>query len=218
MAVNGGAGDDGPPLTELESLQLKANQVTDESLESTRRMIQLCEDSQAVGAKTLDMLDQQGEQLARVEGDMDKINAEMKEAEKHITGMEKWCGLCVCPWNRHRRIRDTDAKWKGDAKGSGGGGKGSGAVSKQPGRSNGGGSVKPDGPMINRINDDAREDEMEENLQAVGGILSNLKAMSQDMNAELDKQNKGLDRMNLKSHTVDKRITQANQRTEALLK
>ena len=44
MAVNGGAGDDGPPLTELESLQLKANQVTDESLESTRRMIQLCED------------------------------------------------------------------------------------------------------------------------------------------------------------------------------
>ena len=31
---------------------------------------------------------------------MDKINAEMKEAEKHITGMEKWCGLCVCPWNR----------------------------------------------------------------------------------------------------------------------
>jgi len=164
------------------------------------------------------MLDEQGEQLARVEGDMDKINAEMKEAEKHITGMEKWCGLCVCPWNRHRRIRDTDAKWKGDSKGSGGGGKGNGAVSKQPGRSNGGGSVKPDGPMINRINDDAREDEMEENLQAVGGILSNLKAMSQDMNAELDKQNKGLDRMNLKSHTVDKRITQANQRTEALLK
>ena len=41
------------------------------------------------------------EQLARVEGDMDKINAEMKEAEKHITGMEKWCGLCVCPWNRY---------------------------------------------------------------------------------------------------------------------
>ena len=44
MAVNGGAGDDGPPLTELESLQLKANQVTDDSLESTRRMITLCED------------------------------------------------------------------------------------------------------------------------------------------------------------------------------
>ena len=49
MAVNGGAGDDGPPLTELESLQLKANQVTDDSLESTRRMIQLCEDVSSIG-------------------------------------------------------------------------------------------------------------------------------------------------------------------------
>ena len=36
--------EDGPPLTELESLQLKANNITDDSLESTRRMIQLCED------------------------------------------------------------------------------------------------------------------------------------------------------------------------------
>ena len=80
-------------------------------------------------------------------------------------------------------------------------------MSKQPGRSNGGGSVKPDGPMINRINDDAREDEMEENLQAVGGILSNLKAMSQDMNAELDKQNKGLDRMNLKVRKISPVLT-----------
>ena len=107
---------------------------------------------------------------------------------------------------RHRRIRDTDAKWKGDSRGSGS--KSNGAVSKQTGRSSGGGggSVKPDGPMINRINDDAREDEMEENLQAVGGILSNLKAMSQDMNAELDKQNKGLDRMNLKVRLCHRRI------------
>ena len=44
MAATDGQANEGPPLTELESLQLKANQVTDESLESTRRMISLCED------------------------------------------------------------------------------------------------------------------------------------------------------------------------------
>jgi synaptosomal-associated protein 25 len=43
MAADGQV-DDGPPLTELESLQLKANTITDESLESTRRMIHLCEE------------------------------------------------------------------------------------------------------------------------------------------------------------------------------
>ena len=40
------------------------------------------------------------EQLNRVEEGLDGMHSEMKTAEKHITGMEKWCGLCVCPWNR----------------------------------------------------------------------------------------------------------------------
>ena len=43
MAADGQI-DEGPPLTELESLQLKANNITDESLDSTRRMITLCEE------------------------------------------------------------------------------------------------------------------------------------------------------------------------------
>ena len=49
---------------------------------------------------------------------------------------------------------------------------------------------------VRRINDDAREDEMEENMQAVGGILGNLKNMAQDMGSEIEKQNSQLDRIN----------------------
>jgi len=33
-----------PPKTELQELQMKANQTTDDSLESTRRMLALCEE------------------------------------------------------------------------------------------------------------------------------------------------------------------------------
>ena len=47
MAAAGAAGasaEAGPQLSELESLQLRANKTTDESLESTRRMITLCEE------------------------------------------------------------------------------------------------------------------------------------------------------------------------------
>jgi hypothetical protein len=51
------------------------------------------------------------------------------------------------------------------------------------------------GPYIRRINNDAREDEMEENMQAVGSVLSNLKNMAQDMGSEISKQNKQLDRI-----------------------
>jgi len=76
MAAAPGAGaEGGPQLSELESLQLKANKITDESLESTRRMITLCEESQASGIKTIEMLEHQGEQLNRVEQGLDGMNA-----------------------------------------------------------------------------------------------------------------------------------------------
>ncbi len=45
--------EDGPPLSELESLQLNINQATDESLDSTRRMRQMCEEAKDSGIKTL---------------------------------------------------------------------------------------------------------------------------------------------------------------------
>ena len=56
------------------------------------------------------------EQLNRVEGGIDNMNAEMKEAEKHLTGMEKWCGLCICPWNRRPKVRDVDGTWQSSSK------------------------------------------------------------------------------------------------------
>jgi len=39
---------------------------------------------------------------------------------------------------------------------------------------------------------------MEENMQAVGSILGNLKSMAQDMNQEIDKQNTQIDRIEAK--------------------
>ena len=49
----GAAEPEGPPLSELESLQLNINQTTDDSLESTRRMKNMCEEAKASGIKTL---------------------------------------------------------------------------------------------------------------------------------------------------------------------
>jgi len=205
----------GPQLSELESLQLKANQVTDESLESTRRMISLCEESQSAGIRTIEQLEQQGEQLERVESNMDKINAEMKEANKHITGMEKWCGLCVCPWNRAAKVRDVDASWKKPSKNS------SGDKERIIGNEPNSRNEMPDssnrGPYIQRIQNDAREDEMEDNMQAVGSILGNLKNMASSMGDEIGRQNNQIDRINAKGENVDLKIGSANKRTEKLL-
>ena len=51
------------------------------------------------------------------------------------------------------------------------------------------------GGYIKRITNDAREDEMEENLTQVGDILGNLKNMALDMGNEIEAQNRQIERI-----------------------
>nr|KAF6487542.1 synaptosome associated protein 23 [Rousettus aegyptiacus] len=151
----------------MEEIQSKANQVTDESLEVTRRILGLAIESQDAGIKTITMLDEQGEQLNRIEEGMDQINKDMREAEKTLTELNKCCGLCVCP--------------------------------------------------CNSITNDAREDEMEENLTQVGGILGNLKNMALNMGNEIEAQNRQIERITEKADTNKDRIDNANARAKKLI-
>ena len=47
-----------------------------------------------------------------------------------------------------------------------------------------------------RITNDAREDEMEQNMGEVGNMIGNLRNMAVDMGNEIESQNKQLDRIN----------------------
>ncbi|XP_041927450.1 synaptosomal-associated protein 23-like isoform X1 [Alosa sapidissima] len=205
----------------VEQMAMRANQVTDESLESTRRMLQMAEESRETGAKTMEMLDQQGEQLKRVDEGMDKINEDMRQAEKNLTDLSKCCGLCVCPCDRVRSI-EHDGKYKrtwGTGEPNNGEIGAGGVVSNQPtSLRNGVPQVAvASGGYITRVTNDAREDEMEENLDAVGSIIGNLKNMAMDMGNEIDKQNKTIDRITDKADMNKARIDEANQRANKLL-
>ena len=56
-----------------EGIQLRANQVTDESAESTRRILNLATEAQDAGIKTITMLDEQGGELQSLAGTLDLI-------------------------------------------------------------------------------------------------------------------------------------------------
>ncbi|KAF3832150.1 hypothetical protein F7725_025815 [Dissostichus mawsoni] len=62
--------DESDMRNELADLQTRADQVADESKDA--------------GIRTLVMLDEQGEQLDRVEEGMNKVNADLKDAEKNL--------------------------------------------------------------------------------------------------------------------------------------
>ncbi|KAL0969749.1 hypothetical protein UPYG_G00231780 [Umbra pygmaea] len=228
LGVIGGASNfDSSKMADMsvEDITMRANQVTDESLESTRRMLQMAEESKDTGVKTMDMLDQQGEQLKRTEQGMDQINQDMRQAEKNLTDLSKCCGMCVCPCDRVTSI-EHDSRYKrtwgtGDS-GSAGGDTAEGRiVSKQPsGVRNGpqGNQQGASGPYIKRITNDHREDEMEENLEQVGNLVDNLKSMAIGMGTEIDKQNKHIDRITEKAEMNKARIDEANQRANKLIK
>lgn len=49
--------------------------------------------------------------------------------------------------------------------------------------------------FVPRVTNDARENEMDENLEQVSGIIGNLRHMALDMGNEIDTQNRQIDRI-----------------------
>ncbi|XP_030635344.1 synaptosomal-associated protein 25-B isoform X1 [Chanos chanos] len=191
---------------ELTNLQERADQLADESLESTRRMLQLVEESKDAGIRTLVMLDEQGEQLERIEEGMDQINRDMKEAEKNLTDLGNLCGLCPCLCNK---LKGGGQSWGNNQ---------DGVVSSQPARvMDEREQMAISGGFIRRVTNDARENEMDENLEQVGSIIGNLRHMALDMGNEIDTQNRQIDRIMDMADSNKTRIDEANQRATKML-
>uniref|UniRef100_A0A3Q2QM51 Synaptosomal-associated protein 25 n=1 Tax=Fundulus heteroclitus TaxID=8078 RepID=A0A3Q2QM51_FUNHE len=136
---------------------------------------------------TLVMLDEQGEQLERIEEGMDQINKDMMDAEKNLNNLGQFCGLCSCPCNNSLDL----------------------PFQVQPNR--------PQQFVFCRVTDDARENEMDENLEQVGGIIGNLRHMALDMGQEIDTQNRQIERIMEKADSNKTRIDEANQRATKML-
>ncbi|XP_075042872.1 synaptosomal-associated protein 25-like isoform X2 [Mixophyes fleayi] len=193
-----------------KDLQLKRclDQVTDESLNITRRMVQLVEESKDAGIRTLVMLDEQGEQLERVDKGLNQINQDMREAEKNLTDMGKCCGLCSC--DRLVNSSTYRAAW---------GKSNDEVISAQPSHiADERERMRMSGRYIRRVTKDSREDEMEENLNQVGSILGNLRSMALDVGNEIDIQNKQVDKIMEKVVVNEDRIQEANNKAKKILK
>ncbi|MEQ2206857.1 Synaptosomal-associated protein 25, partial [Xenoophorus captivus] len=131
-------------------------------------------------------------QLERIEEGLDQINSDMKEAEKNLTDLGKCCGLCSC--EKLKAFEESGAYKAVWGRAS----QQDGAVSNQPPTSrvvDQREQMMMSGGYIRRLTDDAREDEMEENLTHVGSILGNLKSMALDIGNELESQNDQLNRI-----------------------
>ncbi|XP_003388483.1 PREDICTED: synaptosomal-associated protein 25-A-like [Amphimedon queenslandica] len=197
---------------EVRRLDQRIDEVTDETLESTRRMLNMAVDTNQIGVDTLVTLNEQGEKLDNVERRLDEMNVDLKRADKNLKEIEKVCGCCSCPGGPRSvtKSKDYQRTYGKKAKDP--------VVTSQPRtdapRGGGGGG---EGGYIKRVTGDEREDEMDQNLQAVGNILDNLHGIAVDMGDELDRQNVQLEHINKKAAVNEVHIAQANYRMKQQL-
>ena len=145
---------------ERYGLDQRIDHVTNQSLEATKRIRQVAEETNQMGVDTLVTVNEQGEQLENVEQRLDEINVDLKYTDKNLKELEKCCGCCSCPCAGPRNIQ----KSKGYKKvyGKKAQNQGDHVVTEQPTAS---GGQQGQGPFIKRVTNDKREDEMEDNLQ-----------------------------------------------------
>jgi len=106
--------------------------------------------------------------------------------------------------HRGASFKEDEGTWKGNDDGK--------VVNNQPQRvmddRNG---LGPQGGYIAKITNDAREQEMEENMGQVNTMIGNLRNMAIDMGSELENQNRQIDRINRKvSEDEAREYTRAN--------
>eukprot|EP00731_Ephydatia_muelleri_P027791 Em0019g664a len=189
--------------------------VTNETLAATRRIRGVAEETNQVGVDTLVALNEQGEKLDNAERRLDEMNVDLKQTDKHLNELEKCCCCISCSC-----FRSTGTGTKAYKKGYGKKARAEeDAMLNQPTGSVGssGGSRRPDGPIINKVTNDAREDEMEDNLQAVSDVLTNLKGIATEMGSELDRQNNQIDRLGNKMDANQGHLDRARQRVNKQL-
>uniref|UniRef100_A0A915ICB3 Synaptosomal-associated protein n=1 Tax=Romanomermis culicivorax TaxID=13658 RepID=A0A915ICB3_ROMCU len=111
--------------------------------------------------------------------------------------------------NRFGRKSDYENTWKKDQDG--------GVVNDQPRITVGDPATASASGYITRITQDAREEEMDENMQQVSSMVGNLRNMAIDMGVEISNQNRQLDRIEQKALSNQERITAANQRATKII-
>jgi synaptosomal-associated protein 29 len=192
---------------DLEQIHAKIDSTENESLESTRRALRMLNETEEVGVKTADELVMQGEQLKRVEGNLDEVDQTLKESEKAIKQI-----------NSNFVTGYMRAIFKGDSKKSNTTAKKDESMfvkTTTPQTKTTVGSAfssqsqsKPTQASV--ITGSDREKEMNENLDAMSSGLARLQMLSLDMGREIDSQAPSINRIQNKVDNNQAKITSQN--------
>eukprot|EP00035_Acanthoeca_spectabilis_P037261 m.44341 g.44341 ORF g.44341 m.44341 type:complete len:226 (+) comp8521_c0_seq1:131-808(+) len=208
---------------ELTQTQMQIDHQTNQTLETTRNLRRLAEETREMGSGTLVELNHQGDQLRRINGNLNSIDSNMKSTEKTLTQMEKWFGLFTVPWRRKKKFEKSDEGYSTAYKHTD-------LVDRDTSRSITGYAPllpsmrkphehRPDPSstqFINRVTHCGREDEMEENMQATQAAIADIHHMALALGNQLDEQKEMVEQISDKTSAQSRRLKVATTRTDKL--
>lgn len=218
---------------EVSDIKQQIRDTKQESVESTRRALQAMHASQASGAETLGMLGEQSTQIANVDRNLDLSKAHAEHGAAQAKELKKLNRSIFIPHIKnpftkkkrqqlelerarqthaeHREERDTIRQFEHQSQ----------ARVDRAAREGGAlpeGEYRPSQSDRNRYQfeadaeDDAMEQEIGQNLDALGHATRGLKQMATAMGTEIDSQNKHLERVNEKTDPLSDRIFTTTER------
>lgn len=187
-----------------------AEKILENSFESTKRMLVLCDESEEVGSKTAVLLHGQGEQLKNIEEGMERISGELRQSNKYLNGLEKCCGLCMVPFRRRSKLQQVKSSLLNNNRNKT-------IVAQQPSASK---TPKKTDKKVRWMNitDSPLENKIEENLSEVDAMIGNLKSLALNMSEEIENQNNSIDNISLKQSCNIDNIEMLQRRAEKINK
>jgi hypothetical protein len=93
-----------------ESLIHESEAVADESYETVQRSLRMAENTRQIGADTLEMLGKQGDQLRRIQEDMDDIGELQNRADRSMKSINSVSGAIANKFSRKKNRKDHLSK------------------------------------------------------------------------------------------------------------
>lgn len=207
---------------DIEGLKQQIKQVKYDTLESTRNALNKLKETEDIGARTLDKLGQQTDQMINIEKQLDKTDiyadkaaeqtSELKKLNKSIFSLSNLNPL------KSKKKKDTAkelAKLEEDYQRQQQAGGSASKYRVAPGDTSHRFKGNEDREQYMFEEEDQElEDEIDQNLDLMSDGLANLKNMGMAMNQEVNAQNQRLDRISEKTDKVAEKISVQTKKLE----
>ncbi|CAD6199412.1 unnamed protein product [Caenorhabditis auriculariae] len=187
-----------------------------QALDSSRKMVIELETINEEGFHTLAALEEQDEQLDKIEENLTRVNADLNVVSRNIHNMEEFCGcgfktLLCYPFRCLRKNKRNVAKEEvlQSMKSTSGG---EVAVTFRPSKRR-----ESAGDFMKRLTSDTIEDELEKNLIQIDQSLESIKHLAVDMHVQLKIQEPKLERIEKMAEINDDVVDGVNERVRKLL-